>query len=115
MSTYVQRPPHVSGCQLTLARTLSSACCSVLHLVLAGPPLKVGERVVRLTALTKAPIEAMLTALNLGVQNSIDPEPENLVAVGTFTHTPTGLQPQQVCGRHNASALIVRMTQRHAF
>ena len=62
----------------------------------AGPPHKVGERVTRVTPVAKAPIEAMLASLNLGVQNSIDPDPENLVAVGTFTYTPQGQQPQQV-------------------
>eukprot|EP00891_Asterochloris_glomerata_P007006 jgi/Astpho2/7006/fgenesh1_pm.00107_%23_19_t len=63
---------------------------------LTGPPHKVGERVTRVTPVAKPPIEAMLASLNLGVQNSIDPDPENLVAVGTFTYTPQGQQPQQV-------------------
>ena len=71
----------------------------------AGPPHKVGERVTRVTPVAKAPIEAMLASLNLGVQNSIDPDPENLVAVGTFTYTPQGQQPQQV-GEYLRGTLI---------
>ncbi|BDA41202.1 AP-2 complex subunit alpha-1 [Coccomyxa sp. Obi] len=61
-----------------------------------GPPLKIGERVSRITPVTRAPLEALLTSLNLGVQQGIDPDPDNLVAVATFSYTPPGGQPQQV-------------------
>lgn len=54
--------------------------------MLAGPPLKLSERVVRLTSLTTADVEQLLLSLNLGVQKGLDPDPENLVAVGTFNH-----------------------------
>ena len=51
-----------------------------------GPPLKLSERVSRLTSLAVAPIEQLLTGLNLGVQQGLDPDPDNLVAVGTFAY-----------------------------
>ncbi|KAL3140296.1 hypothetical protein ABBQ38_004564 [Trebouxia sp. C0009 RCD-2024] len=63
---------------------------------IAGPPQKVGERVTRVTPLAKGPVEALLSSLNLGPQQGLDPEPENIVAVGTFTSTPPGQPPQQV-------------------
>ncbi|KAK9806309.1 hypothetical protein WJX72_009579 [[Myrmecia] bisecta] len=63
---------------------------------LAGPPQKQGQRVQRLTSLSTPPVEQMLTALGLGVQHGIDPDPENIVAVATFSFTPAGQQPQQV-------------------
>ena len=62
----------------------------------ACPPQKVGERVTRVTAVAKGPVEALLASLNLGPQQGLDPEPENIVAVGTFTSTPPGQPPQQV-------------------
>lgn len=62
----------------------------------AGPPQKVGERVTRVTAVAKEPVEALLSSLNLGPQQNLDPEPENIVAVATFTTTPEGQSPQQV-------------------
>lgn len=62
----------------------------------AGPPLKIGERVARITPVARAPLEALLTSLNLGVQHNIDPDAENLVAVATFSYTPPSGQPQQV-------------------
>ena len=52
----------------------------------AGPPLKLSERVARPTPLATAPIEQMLTSLNLGVQKSLDPDANNLVAAGTFVY-----------------------------
>ena len=107
----------LQGCLIGVPYCLLTACgrcqqpglSSPMHLPAAGagPPHKVGERVTRVTPVAKPPIEAMLASLNLGVQNSIDPDPENLVAVGTFTYTPQGQQPQQV-GRGGLS------TQRHA-
>lgn len=50
----------------------------------------------RVTPVAKGPVEALLTSLNLGPQQGLDPEPENIVAVGTFTSTPPGQPPQQV-------------------
>ena len=64
----------------------------------SGPPQKVGERVTRVTPVAKGPVEALLSSLNLGPQQGLDPEPDNIVAVGTFTSTPPGQPPQQVCG-----------------
>ncbi len=69
------------------------------HGVATGPPLKVGERVMRVTPLGKAPLEQLLRGLNLGVQVDLDPDPENIVAVGTFTYTPPGQTAQQVAPR----------------
>ncbi len=64
----------------------------------SGPPQKVGERVTRVTPVAKGPVEALLSSLNLGPQQGLDPEPDNIVAVGTFTSTPPGQPPQQVRG-----------------
>ncbi len=66
----------------------------------SGPPQKVGERVTRVTPVAKGPVEALLSSLNLGPQQGLDPEPDNIVAVGTFTSTPPGQPPQQVWGSH---------------
>lgn len=66
-----------------------------VHILFAGPPLKMGERVSRITPVTRAPLEALLSSLNLGVQSGIDPDAENLVAVATFSYTAPGGQPQQ--------------------
>lgn len=60
-----------------------------------GPPLKVGERVTRVTPVAKAPLEALLGSLNLGVQRDLDPDPENIVAVATFNYAPLAQPPQQ--------------------
>ena len=49
----------------------------------------------RLTPVSKAPMEALLSSLNLGVQQGLDPDPENIVAVGTFAYGPLQ-SPQQV-------------------
>ena len=49
----------------------------------------------RMTPITQSPVEALLTGLNLGVQRSLDPDPENIVAVATFSFEPPGLGPQQ--------------------
>lgn len=68
----------------------------------AGAPQKVGERVTRVTPVAKEPVEALLSSLNLGPQQGLDPEPENIVAVATFTNTPEGQPPQQVCCTHVA-------------
>ena len=46
-------------------------------------------------ALAREPVEAMLAALSLGVQAGLDPDPDNAVAVATFTYTPLGQQPRQ--------------------
>ena len=61
----------------------------------AGAPLKIGERVSRITPVARAPMEALLTSLNLGVQHGIDPDADNLVAVATFSYMAPGSQPQQ--------------------
>eukprot|EP00884_Botryococcus_braunii_P018832 jgi/Botrbrau1/5632/Bobra.55_1s0021.1 len=63
---------------------------------LSGPPMKVGERVTRVTPLAKAALEQLLGGLSLGVQTDLDPDPENIVAVGTFNFVPLGQAPQQV-------------------
>ena len=49
----------------------------------------------RMTPITQSPVEALLAGLNLGVQRSLDPDPENIVAVATFSFEPLGLGPQQ--------------------
>ena len=73
-----------------------------VHFCLSGPPQKVGERVTRVTPVAKGPVEALLSSLNLGPQQGLDPEPDNIVAVGTFTSTPPGQPPQQVHGPYLA-------------
>ena len=60
--------------------------CQNNFMAFAGPPLKLSERVARPTPLATAPIEQMLTSLNLGVQKSLDPDANNLVAAGTFVY-----------------------------
>ena len=43
----------------------------------AGPPQRLGQRVVRAPpALGRAPVEAMLASLSLGVQAGLDPDPD---------------------------------------
>jgi len=54
--------------------------------------------VTRVTPVARGPVEALLSSLNLGPQQGLDPEPDNIVAVGTFTSTPPGQPPQQVRG-----------------
>ena len=62
----------------------------------AGPPYKLSERVSRLTPIAQEAIERVLAGLNLGVQPGLDPDPANVVAVGTFGYTPPESPPQQV-------------------
>lgn len=62
----------------------------------AGPPFKIGERVTRVTSVAKAHLDGLLTSLNLAVQQGIDPDPINAVAVATFSYTNPSGQPQQV-------------------
>jgi len=62
----------------------------------AGPPQRLGERVVRATPVPRAPVEGLLAALGLGVQAGLDPDPDNAVAVATFTCAPPGQPAQQV-------------------
>ena len=50
----------------------------------------------RLTPISAEAIEHVLRGLNMGVQHGLDPEPANVVAVGTFGFTPDGAVPQQV-------------------
>ena len=50
----------------------------------------------RLTPISAEAIERALRGLNLGVQAGLDPDPANIVAVGTFGYTPPGASPQQV-------------------
>ena len=57
---------------------------SLLYTV--GPPLKLSERVIRVSPLQTLPIEQLLTSLSLGVQKGLDPDANNLVAAGTFVH-----------------------------
>ena len=62
----------------------------------AGPPLKIGERVTRITPVARAPMDALLTSLNLAVQQGIDPDFDNAVAVATFAYQDAEGRPQQV-------------------
>ena len=62
----------------------------------AGPPQKIGERVTRITPVAKAHMDALLTSLNLAVQQGIDPDPDNAVAVATFAYQDAAGHPQQV-------------------
>ena len=62
----------------------------------AGPPQKIGERVTRITPVARAPMDALLTSLNLAVQHGIDPDPDNAVAVATFAYQDAAGNPQQV-------------------
>ena len=62
----------------------------------AGPPLKIGERVTRITPVARAPMDALLTGLNLAVQQGIDPDLDNAVAVATFAYQDAEGRPQQV-------------------
>ena len=71
---------------LTAQHSSESAMLTEAALLDAGPPLKLSERVSRLTSLAVAPMEQLLTGLNLGVQQGLDPDPDNLVAVGTFAY-----------------------------
>lgn len=95
---------YISGCiKYKAADSVRTPACGSICLIPipehesgAGPPQKVGERVTRVTPLAKGPVEALLSSLNLGPQQGLDPEPENIVAVGTFTSTPPGQPPQQV-------------------
>ncbi|CAK0759184.1 hypothetical protein CVIRNUC_002678 [Coccomyxa viridis] len=63
---------------------------------LEGPPLKIGERVTRITPVARAPMDALLTSLNLAVQQGIDPDLDNAVAVATFAYQDAEGRPQQV-------------------
>lgn len=58
-----------------------------------------------MTPVARGPVEALLVSLNLGPQQGLDPEPENIVAVGTFTSTPPGQPPQQVS---TANAVVLQ-------
>ena len=78
-----------------VARVLQSTICptkgyertaEAVFLAFAGPPLKLSERVTRSTPLATGPIEQLLSSLNLGVQKSLDPDANNLVAAGTFVY-----------------------------
>ena len=42
-------------------------------------------------------MDALLTSLNLAVQQGIDPDPDNAVAVATFAYQDAAGHPQQVC------------------
>ena len=41
-------------------------------------------------------MDALLTSLNLAVQQGIDPDPDNAVAVATFAYQDAAGHPQQV-------------------
>lgn len=64
----------------------------------------------RVTPVAKGPVEALLSSLNLGPQQGLDPEPENIVAVGTFTSTPQGQPPQQVGGTLHTKHSMYRVS-----
>ncbi|MCJ1422498.1 hypothetical protein MMC29_000378 [Sticta canariensis] len=73
-----------------------------------GPPYKLGERVSCLTPIAKEAIERVLAGLNLGVQPGLDPDPVNVVAVGTFGYTPSNAQPQQVSVAVHAADMVMQ-------
>ena len=50
----------------------------------------------RITPVARAPVDALLASLNLGIQTGLDPDPDNIVAVATFSSLPASGQPQQV-------------------
>lgn len=58
--------------------------------------MKIGERVTRITPVARAPMDALLTSLNLAVQQGIDPDLDNAVAVATFAYQDAAGHPQQV-------------------
>lgn len=63
----------------------------------AGPPQKVGERVVRQTPLrAKEPVSQLLAVLRLGELPGLDPVPANFVAAATLACAPPMGPPQQV-------------------
>ncbi len=62
----------------------------------AGPPNKVTERVARDTPLTRGAIAAIIGALRLADLQGFDPQPDNVVATGSFCFAPPGAAPQQV-------------------
>ena len=50
----------------------------------------------RLAPISAEAVDRVMRGLNLGVQAGLDPDPANIVAVGTFGYTPAGAPPQQV-------------------
>lgn len=78
----------------------------------AGPPYKLGERVSRLTPIAQEGVERVLAGLNLGVQPGLDPDPSNVVAVGTFGFTPPNSAPQQVGAQELAQYRKTFLVQR---
>ena len=53
---------------------------------MAGPPLKLSERVVRTVPLQTAAIQDLLTKLGIGVQSGLDPDADNVVGVSIFAY-----------------------------
>ena len=77
----------------------------------AGPPLKASERVARITPVAREPLDALLTSLNLGIQPGLDPDPDNAVAVATFSSLPASGQPQQVRAHRSMHAQLHVLSQ----
>lgn len=48
-------------------------------------------------------MDALLTSLNLAVQQGIDPDPDNAVAVATFAYQDAAGNPQQVWPLHRCA------------
>ena len=77
----------------------------------AGPPLKLSERVTRLTSLSPPSIEQLLSSLGLHPQQGLDPDADNAVAVGTFAYGSLA-SPMQVssnppkAGIHTPRAVV---------
>ena len=62
----------------------------------------------RITPVARAPIDALLTSLNLSVQQGIDPDPDNAVAVATFAYQDAAGSPQQVWPLHGSAISLGR-------
>ena len=77
----------------------------------AGPPLKIGERVTRITPVARAPMDALLTSLNLAVQQGIDPDLDNAVAVATFAYQDAEGRPKQVRSLHVSAHAELNLRQ----
>ena len=73
-------------CRLSSLLLRNQRTADAIFLAFAGPPLKLSERVARSTPLTAIAIEQLLSSLNFGVQKSLDPDANNLVAAGTFVY-----------------------------
>lgn len=83
--------PLARDCRCVMMRVASADD----HAHVSGPPYKLSEAVARVTPLLPAAVQELLDGLHLAVQQGIDTEPANFVAVGTLSHgAPTA--PVQV-------------------